>query len=94
MAKTSYDTLLHCVQTITGIPAANLILKVEEHANQFHHHYVVTLLYMPSWARSDIHTAVEFLCTRIVRSDEDHWNKLKSVMGYLSKPLFLSLILG
>lgn len=33
--------------------------------------------------RPDIETAIAFLCTRVSKSDEDDWNKLKRVLGWI-----------
>ena len=41
------------------------------------HHIVAKLLYVSKRARVDIDLAMSFLCTRVSRSTEEDWKKLK-----------------
>jgi hypothetical protein len=58
------------------------------------HHTVAQLLFMLTKARRDIRTAVAFLTTRVKRSDEDDWGKLKQVLKYLNGTRYLKLKLS
>ena len=58
------------------------------------HHTVAQLLFMATWARRDIQTAVAFLTTRVKNPDEDDWGKLKRVLKYLNGTKHLKLKLS
>ena len=47
------------------------------------HSIVATLLWIMKRAGSDLETSVSFLCTRVSRSDEDDWKKLRRVTAYV-----------
>ena len=44
-------------------------------------------------ARPDIKTPVSFLTKRVRKPDEDDWGKLKQVLQYLKKTLYMKLTL-
>ena len=47
------------------------------------HSIVAKLLYISKRARPDIEVAVAYLCTRVSKSTDDDWKKLKRVLGFL-----------
>ena len=56
----------------------------DQQAEKFHS-TVAKLLYITKRSRPDIETAVAFLTTRVSKSDEDDWKKLKRVMTWLKQ---------
>ena len=52
------------------------------------------LLYLEKRARPDIETAISFLTTRVDKSDEDDWKKLKRVIQYLKQTIDDVRIIG
>ena len=56
---------------------------LEEQAQSFHH-TTSKLLFMCSWARSNIQTAVAFLTMIGKQYNEDGWGKLKGLLKYLN----------
>ena len=47
------------------------------------HTIVATLLWIMKRARPDLETSVGILCTRVSKSDEDDWKKLRRVIAYV-----------
>ena len=47
------------------------------------HTVVANLLYITKQARPDLETTLELLCTRVAKSDEDNWMKLRRVLAYI-----------
>ena len=47
------------------------------------HSIVAKLLWIMKRARPDLETAIAFLCTRVSKSDEDDWLKLKRIIAYV-----------
>jgi hypothetical protein len=84
----------------SGTPAADHLFTIrdekeakpldEERALVFHH-TVAQLLFMATWVRRDIQTAVAFLTTRVKSPDKDDWGKLKRVLKYLNGTKYLKL---
>ena len=71
-------------------PAANHLFEISPKPELLHkskadmfHHNVAKLLFLCKQARSDIQTAVAFLCTRVKAPDADDYKKLTHVMRYL-----------
>ena len=71
-------------------PATNTLFEVNKNVNELDseksevfHHIVSKLLYVSKRARIDIDLAISFLCTRVSKSTEDDWNKLRRVLVYL-----------
>ena len=85
----------------TTSPAATHLFNVShdatklkhDDAEQFHH-YVAKLLFASKRTRTDLQTAIAFLCTRVQDPDEDDKKKLIRVLGYLKETIFLPLVLG
>ena len=73
---------------------SNKCKKLDEERAQYFHTIVAKLLFRYTRARSDIHTAVAFLCTRIKAPDKDDWKKLKRCVAYLRMTLDLVMTLG
>ena len=82
-------------------PAANHLFEVnendpkhlsEDEAMNFHH-VVARLLFLCKLARTDIHTAVAFLCTRVKKPDEDDYKTLCRVIKYLQSTMEVKLTL-
>ena len=47
---------------------------------------VATLLWIMKRPRPDLETTVDFLCTRVSKSDEDGWKKLRRVIAFFNQP--------
>ena len=58
------------------------------------HSIVAKLLWIMKRARPDLETAVSFLCTRVTKSDEDDWLKLRRVIAYVQCTLNDTRIIG
>ena len=58
------------------------------------HRSTARLLFLRKIVRPDIQTVISFLCTRVKVADEDDYNKLIRVMGYVYATLYMPLILG
>jgi len=67
---------------------------LDEDRKEIFHSVVAKLLYITKRARPDIETAVAFLCTRVSRSTESDWLKLKRVLGFLEKTVDDVRIIG
>ena len=50
--------------------------------SQSFHTIIATLLWIMKRARPDLETSVICVCTRVSKSDEDDWNKLRRVIAY------------
>ena len=64
----------------------------EEQAQQFNR-TVAQLLFLSARARRDIQTDVAFLTTRVKKTYEDNWFKLRRVIKYLKGTISLKLTL-
>ena len=58
------------------------------------HSIVAKLLWIMKRARPDLETAVSFLCTRVTKSDEDDWLKLRRVIAYVQCTINDTRIIG
>ena len=65
----------------------------EDKSDRFHH-IVSKLLYVSKRARLDIDLTIAFLCTRVSKSTEQDWNKLRRLLQYLKGTLDMPRILG
>ena len=68
--------------------------KIDSKRAEIFHHIVAKLLYVSKRARLDIETTISFLCTRVTKCDEDDWEKLRRLLGYLKNTLELPRIIG
>lgn len=86
---------------VAATPATNYLFKtrtdsvnkIVKQKSALFHATVAKLLFVAKQARPDILLAVSFLTTRVKEPDEDDWNKLKRVLGYLSQTLMCYLTL-
>ena len=67
---------------------------LEESKKEIFHSVVAKLLYIAKRARPDVETAIAFLCTRVSKSTESDWLKLKRVLGFLQKTINDVRIIG
>ena len=68
--------------------------QLDEERKEIFHTVTAKLLYIEKRARPDIETAISFLTTRVDRSDEDDWKKLKRVVQYLKQTIDDVRIIG
>ena len=61
------------------------IEQLDMRRKEIFHSVTAKLLYIEKRARPDIETAISFLTTRVDRSNEDDWKKLKRVLTYLNQ---------
>ena len=89
------------VTEVVTSPAQRHLREVNPECNplstkksQSFHTIVQTLLWIMKRARPDLETAVGFLCTRVSKSDEDDWKKLRRVIAYVQAPIDDIRIIG
>jgi hypothetical protein len=89
------------VSTPAGTPGGKGLFAVDEespplsHADaELFHSIVAKLLYISSRARSDISPTIAFLCTRVAKSTDQDWSKLRRLLRYLSSTIDLTATLG
>ena len=58
------------------------------------HHIVAKLLYVSKRARVDIDLTISFLCTRVSRSTDEDWLKLRRLLEYLFGTIDMARIIG
>jgi len=68
--------------------------ELDEKRSEYFHHIVAKLLYVAKRARLDIDLTVSFLCTRVTRSTEEDWDKLRRLLLYLKGTILMPRILG
>ena len=68
--------------------------QLDEVRKETFHTVTAKLLYIEKRARPDIETAISFLTTRVDKSDEDDWKKLKRVIQYLKQTIDDVRIIG
>jgi hypothetical protein len=73
-------------------PDEERTLLNEEQARAFHH-AVAQLIFASARSCKDIQTAVSFLTTRFKQPDEDDWGKLKRLLKYIRRTLYMPIIL-
>ena len=59
-------------------------VEMKTEKQEIFHHIVAKLLYVSKRARVDIDLAVSFMCTRVSRSTEEDWGKLRRLLNYIS----------
>ena len=57
--------------------------QLDSKKSESFHSIVATLLWIMKRARPALETAISFLCTRVSKSDEDDWKKLRRVIAYV-----------
>jgi hypothetical protein len=82
-------------------PALKNLFDVNENATQLDddksdkfHSVVAKLLFIMKRARPDLETAVSFLMTRVSKSDEDDWRKLKRCLGFIKGTMNDKRVIG
>jgi hypothetical protein len=82
-------------------PALKNLFDVNESAAQLDddrsdkfHSVVAKLLFIMKRARPDLETAVSFLMTRVSKSDEDDWRKLKRCLGSIKGTMSDKRVIG
>ena len=68
--------------------------ELEEKEAEYFHHIVAKLLYVSKRARLDIDLAISFLCTRVSKSTDEDWEKLRRLLLYLENTISMPRILG
>ena len=58
--------------------------KLDDKRSDIFHHIVAKLLYMSKRVRVDISTTIAFLYTRVSKSIEQDWGKLRRLLEYLN----------
>ena len=48
---------------------------------------VAILLWIMKRSRPDLKTSIGILCTRVSKSDEDNWKKLRTVLAYINSTI-------
>ena len=61
--------------------------ELNDQKSETFHSIVAKLLYITKRARPDIETAVSYLCTRVSKSTQDDWKKLRRVLGFLQNTI-------
>ena len=61
----------------------NTLKQLNESRSEVFHPIVLKLLYVSKQAQIDIDLAISFLCTRVSKSTEQDWDKLRRVLVYL-----------
>ena len=58
-------------------------LKLSGKKRELFHTIVAKLLYIMKRARPDLETSIGHLCTRVTKSDEDDWKKLRRIIAWI-----------
>ena len=67
---------------------------LEARKAEIFHHVVAKLLYVAKRARVDLQLVIAFLCTRVSKSTQEDWEKLRRVLKYIHKTIDLPRIIG
>jgi len=68
--------------------------QLDDSRSEVFHHIVSKLLYVSKRARIDIDLAISFLCTRVSKSTEQDWDKLRRVLVYLQNTKDMGRTIG
>jgi len=68
--------------------------SLDDVRSEIFHHIVSKLLYVSKRARIDIDLVISFLCTRVSRSTEEDWEKLRRLLSYLRSTIDLPRVIG
>lgn len=89
------------VSSPASTPAGKSLFTVDESSPplasadaDLFHSIVAKLLYISSRARSDISPTIAFLCTRVAKSTEQDWAKLRRLLRYLASTIELTATIG
>lgn len=69
-------------------------ILLDKEKKETFHSIVAKLLWIMKRTRPDLETSITFLCTRVTKSDEDDWKKLKRVLTYVNCTIDDSKIIG
>ena len=82
------------IKTTMDSPKRHDLFKVDENMERLNtekseilHHIVAQLLFVYKRASLDIELTIAFLCTRVTKSTQENWLKLKILLCYLKRPL-------
>ena len=67
---------------------------LETRKAEIFHRVVAKLLYVAKRARVDLQLAIAFLCTRVSKSTQEDWEKLRRTLKYIHKTIDLPRIIG
>ena len=59
--------------------------ELDSNRSEIFHSVVAKLLFIMKRSNPDIETAISFLMTRVTKSDEEDWKKLKQVLTFLKQ---------
>ena len=68
--------------------------RLNVNKSEMFHHLVAKLLFVTKRARLDIEPTISFLCTRVTKSSDEDWLKLKRLLGYLKVTLDMPRLIG
>ena len=68
--------------------------KLDKDRKEIFHHCVAKLLYVSKRCRLDVQLPISFLCSRVTKSTEEDWCKLRRVLQYLNSTLDRRLLIG
>ena len=81
-------------------PAKSSLFEIKDEVEmsadrqEIFHHIVAKLLYVSKRARVDIDLAVSFMCTRVSKSTEEDWDKLRRLLNYLYGTMDMPRVIG
>ena len=68
--------------------------RLDTERSEILHHIVAKLLFVCKRARLDIESTIIFICTRVTKSTQEDWSKLKRLLCYLKGTLNMLRIIG
>lgn len=69
-------------------------IELEIKRAEIFHHIVAKLLFIAKRARPDIEPTIAFLCTRVIKSTTEDWEKLKRLLEYIKETIDMPRIIG
>ena len=69
-------------------------VELNEEKSELFHSIVAKLLYERKRARPDVETVVAYICTRVSKSTEDDWVKLRRLLGFIKHTINDIRIIG
>ena len=97
----SFEEIDGIITSKAPSPGAHNLFEVDEaldklgiKRSEMFHHIVAKLLFVTKRARLDIEPTISFLCTRVTKSTEEDWLKLKRLLSYLKCTLDMPRIIG
>ena len=68
--------------------------KLSGKQRELFHTVVAKLLYIMKRTRPDLETSIDHLCTRVTKSDEDDWKKLRRIIAWIKCTIEDKRIIG